>query len=241
MNAKSVILAFGLLLAALGFPSASYAAHKAGGLQCGQPRPDPRCFTPTPAPTPPTPPVVSSTCTAADLSCIITFLTSLKAEVIQVLNETVTDQAGVLNTTTGEAWDPYLVTCLDGTPGQGTAGQNGYVAPQAGLIAWINGLQGPNVATVPPIVDPNNAAEAAEHARLIVLAGLQDVNVLVAGLQVSGPPASIMQPCSAFIQNAAITVPTQIAGQWAAIGTIAVKFFPAAFALHKAKFAEPKP
>jgi hypothetical protein len=88
---------------------------------------------------------------------------------------------------------------------------------------------------VPPVIDQNNLAEQAEHARLLAKAGLAGVSSIVTLLQASGPPEAIMRPCDAFIQDAAINMPLQAVSEWGAIDTILVKFFPAAFAVHKAR------
>jgi hypothetical protein len=237
-----LIIAAALAAFALAVPA--YASdgpvhHRAPN--CGWPHPDASCHVPAPStdpsPTPsptPAPAPVSSTCSPADLTCVINTLVGIQTDFVTILQQ-VDAYAGTLNTSSNQAWDPTLLQCLNGTPAQGTPGQNGYVAPQAGLIAWVQGLQVPSFASVPPVVDQNNLAEVAEHARLLVLAGMQDVNTLVSQLQVSGPPTSFMQPCGSFLQNAFIAVPTQIAGQWAAIDTVIVKFFPAAFAHRDAR------
>lgn len=162
---------------------------------------------------------------------------SVKTELISILQEVVTDQAGVLNTTTGQSWDAPLIMCLNGNPGSGTPGQAGYVAPMPGLISWLQNLPTPSVSSVPPVVDQNNAAEVAEHVRLLVIAGLQDAGNLVNILQANGSSLKqeVLSPCASFAQDATITVPAEVTGQIAAIIAIVKPWIPAAMAAKSAK------
>lgn len=149
-----------------------------------------------------------------------------RPDLIAALTETDTTQAAVINPTTGEAWDPYLHMCLMGTPASGAPGQPGYVAPEGGLIAWIQGLQQPTVASVPPLPDSPAPSTLAEHLRLIAIAGEQDVNTLVAVIQAGGFPASVRQPCAGFLQDAFITQPVTIAVQVAVISKLLLTYLP---------------
>ena len=78
----------------------------------------------------------------------------------------------------------------------------------------------------PPLPDNPSVATVAEHARLLVIAGEQDVNTLATTIQAGGFPASIRQPCAGFLQDAFVTQPATIAGEVTVINSLFLKYLP---------------
>lgn len=221
MNIRSLAVAVLLIGAFVGFNSAHAAAPKHHvGLNCGLPHPDAGCggsAAVTPAPAAPS----TGTIAPSDTNSILTAVLDLQADLVGDLTNTLNRQASPINAATGEAWDGPLVMCLGGTPAMGTPGAAGFVKAQPGLIAWINGLQGPaaTVSSVPPLGPDAGPAEVLEHTHLVAVAGLQDLNTavspIVAQITKGGSfPEAITTPCGSFvqeIQGQIITANNQIA------------------------------
>ena len=176
---------------------------------------------PAPAPAP-------AACLPSDTKCTLTAVIGAKGHLIASLEQALNTQAAIINPSTGESWDPYLVTCLSGTPGQGTAGESGYIAPAPGLIAWIQGLEQeqPGLSSVPPLPSNPTLATVAEHARLLVIAAQSDIATLADSINTGGFPQSVRKACSAFVQDALVTQPAKVAGQVTVINTLLLKFLP---------------
>jgi hypothetical protein len=155
---KSILLATALIVAG----GVSVPAHARtctpGMLGCPVhatpvPRPDVNA-TPVPTPSGPVP--------AKDIfSGLLTF----QGEIVANLQQADTYEAAPLNSATPPtAFNPTAHECLVGMPGQGTAGQPGFVAPSQGLIAWVQGLTPLAGASVPPLPGPQSAACLADMA-----------------------------------------------------------------------------
>jgi hypothetical protein len=154
-----------IALAALAIASAgpAYAAPHHRALQCGFPHPDPGCRAPVVPPVHVTPsPVVAPT--NATPKDIFSGLLTFQADVVANLQQADTYEAAPINAATGMAWNPTAHQCLTGMPGQGTAGQPGYVAPSQGLIAWVQGLAPLAASTIPPLPGPTSAVCLADQA-----------------------------------------------------------------------------
>jgi hypothetical protein len=198
---------------------------------------------PLPIPLPvvgPTP--ASPTACNADTKCVVKTILSDKGQFIADIQQARDTQAAVLNTVTGQAWDPDGVMCIDGVPQIGTSGQPGYVQGAQGLVAWINSLQAPAVDSVPPLPGPNTAActvspasdfcttpslaTVAEHGYLLAAAAESDVANITTLINNKGIPPAIKEACGAKVQdiaNVALTAVNQAAAFVALLATFMPK------------------
>jgi hypothetical protein len=234
LGALALVLAGGGVYAA----DLAHARHRhIDKINCGWPHPDPACtVNPTPSPAPPPEPVVSPS-----TSDIISALINFQGEVIADLVQADATQAAVLNPATGAAWDPFSHMCLAGVPAIGAPGQPGYVPASPGLIRWIQGLQAPTVASVPPLPASPSAATLAVHARILIIAAASDVSSLATQIDNGGFPASIRLACGSVV-NDTVNQAAGIVGQVAVFDATLAKFLPAGLMAkaHAAALAKPK-
>ena len=213
------------LALAVAMATPSYAAvHHNMRINCGWPHPDPACHA-TPPSRPAQPSNTSTSSSSDPLQNILNGLLNQKPEAIANLNQALTTQAGVINTATGASWDPYSVMCLGGIPAVGTQGQPGYVPATPGLIAWIQGLQAPAVASVPPLPPNPSAATIAVHARLLVMAAQSDVGTVLNQINTTGIPSNLKLACGSLI-NDSVTQTQNMLTQGAAFAALLAKFVP---------------
>ena len=195
-------------------------------------------FKPAPRPTP-KPAPANSSADPTDTLGVIQALLSVKAEFVTDLQDVAT-MAATPDTGTGASWDPTILWCLNGTPAQGVQGQPGFIPAYPGLIAWVNSIVLPSSTTVtpPPVPAGGGIASQAEELWLQALAAYQDINPLVnsivSNLTNLGPPASVMNPCGAAIQNRIQTVQNAtltVTSQLAMFNTILLAYMPKAAVL----------
>jgi hypothetical protein len=222
--------------------------HHPTRLNCGWPRPDPGCRAPSPingdaplpapAPAPAPAPTPTAAC-SGNIQCLLQNLLAVKTEIVAVAQSVVNDEAGVINTATGESSDPQLVTCVLGSSALGTPGQPGYVAPGQGFIAWVNALPQLAVSAVPEVPtgldQPTQIAEDLEHARLVAKAVLLDAANLQTTMQQAGFTAGLRKSCQGFVQDAAVDMPMQAANDLAMVALVVGRFIGPAVALHERK------
>lgn len=147
MTRRVLIAAAALVAAFCSFDRAHARSCTPGMLGCTPVHAAPANATPVPAP-----------------KDIFSGLLQFQTEIVGNLQQADTYEAAPLNPSTGAAYNPTAHECLAGMPGQGTAGQPGYVAPSQGLIAWVAGLAPLEGASVPPLPGPKSAACLADMA-----------------------------------------------------------------------------